>query len=183
MKKALAKFLFQTVWGWSIDEPYPKEVKKSVIMVLHHTTNWDFPIGIFLRPILDLDTHYTAKSSLFKFPLGILMRWLGGVAVDRTKHTNFVDAVAALYDDKVSFKITVAPEGTREKVDKLKTGFYYIALKANVPIVMCKFDWSKKNVGFSQPFSPTGDFDADLPKILTYFDGAKGKYPENDFQY
>ena len=139
MKRIVAKFILQTLWGWKIETPYPNATApKSIIMVIHHTSNWDFPIGIFLRPILDLDTHYTAKSSLFKFPLGILMRWLGGVAVDRTKHTNFVDAVAALYDDKVSFKITVAPEGTRDKVDKLKSGFYYIAVKANVPIVMCK---------------------------------------------
>jgi 1-acyl-sn-glycerol-3-phosphate acyltransferase len=179
MRKAIAKFLFQTLWGWRFETTYPKEVKKSVIIVLPHTSNWDFPIGIFIRPIIDLDTSYVAKSSLFFFPLGIIMRWLGGVPVDRSKHNNFVDAVAALYEGKESFKITLAPEGTRKKVTSLKSGFYYIALKAKVPIVLCKFDWANKLVGFSQPFYPSGDYEKDLPLMLQYFKGVKGFHPEN----
>jgi 1-acyl-sn-glycerol-3-phosphate acyltransferase len=183
MVKWIAKFIFQTLWGWRYSYEYPKEVKKSVIMVMPHTSNWDFSIGIFTRPILDLDTRFVAKNSLFWFPLGIIMRALGGVAVDRSKNTNFVDAVAALYEGKESFKITLTPEGTRSKVHQLKSGFYYIALKAKVPIVMCKFDWGKKEVGFSKPFYPTGNYEADLPKILSYFKGVKGKNPEKDFDF
>jgi 1-acyl-sn-glycerol-3-phosphate acyltransferase len=181
MIKWIAKFIFQTLWGWRYSSVYPKDVKKSVIMVIPHTSNWDFPIGIFTRPILDLDTRFVAKSSLFWFPLGSILRALGGVAVDRSKKTNFVDAVAALYEGKESFKITLTPEGTRSKVKQLKSGFYHIALKAKVPIVMCKFDWGKKEVGFSEPFYPTGDYEADLPKMLSFFKGVKGKNPEKDF--
>jgi 1-acyl-sn-glycerol-3-phosphate acyltransferase len=181
MKKAIANFFLQTLWGWRIETDYPKEVKKSVIIVFHHTSNWDFPIGILLRPILDLDTHYVGKSSLFWFPLGVLMRWLGGVPVDRSKNTNFVDAVADLYKDKESFKITLTPEGTRKKVTKLKSGFYFIALKAGVPIVCCKFDWGKKIIGFSQPYFPMGDYEKDLPSLLSYFKDIKGRNPEYDF--
>jgi 1-acyl-sn-glycerol-3-phosphate acyltransferase len=181
MTKALAKFLLLTVWGFRIDPIYPKEIKKSVIAVMPHTSNWDFPIGILLRPILDLDTHFAAKSSIFKFPLGILMRWWRGVPVDRSKHNNFVDAVAVHFEGKESFKITIAPEGTRGKVKILKTGFYYIAIKAGVPIVCCKFDFGNMVIGFSDPFYPTGDYEKDLPQILDYFKGVKGKVPENGY--
>jgi 1-acyl-sn-glycerol-3-phosphate acyltransferase len=181
MRKAIAKFFLQTLWGWKFDKVYPIEVKKSVIIVVGHTSNWDFPIGILLRPIIHLDTHYVAKSSLFWFPLGLLMRALGGVPVDRSKNNNFVDAVAALYEGKESFKITIAPEGTRDKVTKLKTGFYHIALKAKVPIVMCKFDYGTMNIGFSDPFYPTGDYEKDLPQMLSYYKGVTGKVPALDF--
>jgi 1-acyl-sn-glycerol-3-phosphate acyltransferase len=181
MKKAIAKFFLQTLWGFRIDPIYPKSVKKSVIIVLQHTSNWDFLIGILLRPTLDLDTYFVAKSSIFRFPLGILMRWLNGVPVDRTKHSNFVDAVATHFEGKESFKITIAPEGTRSKVTSLKTGFYYIAIKADVPIICCKFDFGNMVIGFSEPFYPTGDYEKDLPQILSFFKGVKGKIPENDF--
>jgi 1-acyl-sn-glycerol-3-phosphate acyltransferase len=181
MKKALSRFLLMTVWGFKIDPVYPKSVKKSVIIVYPHTSNWDFPIGILLRPALDLDTYFVAKDSLFKFPLGILMRWWHGVPVDRSKHNNFVDAVAVHFENKKSFKITLAPEGTRKKVSSLKSGFYYIAIKADVPIVCCKFDFGNKIIGFSEPFYPTGNYEKDLPLILSFFKGVKGKIPKNSF--
>lgn len=183
MRHTLAKFIFQTLWGWKIDSDYPKNVDSSVIIVLHHTSNWDFPIGIFLRPILHINTRFAAKNSLFFFPLGAIMRGLGGVAVDRSKNTNFVDACVNLYKIHPDFKLTIAPEGTRSKVTKLKSGFYYIAVKAGVPIVRCKFDWGTKTVGFSEPFYPSGDYDKDLPEILAYFKGIKGRNTELDYEF
>jgi 1-acyl-sn-glycerol-3-phosphate acyltransferase len=181
MLKAIARFILYKLWGWKMDADYPHAIKKSVIMVMHHTSNWDFPIGILLRPGNDIDTHYAAKKSIFFFPLGILLRATGGVPVDRSKRNNFVDACAALFDGKESFKLTVAPEGTRTKVTELKSGFYHIAIKAGVPIVCCKFDWGTMTLGFSQPFYPTGNYEADLPHLLAYFKGVKGKIPEHDF--
>jgi 1-acyl-sn-glycerol-3-phosphate acyltransferase len=174
MRKIFAKFILQTVWGFRVDPVYPVEVKKSVIIAMPHTSNWDFLIGILLRPALDLDTHFAGKNSLFFFPLGVIMRWWGGVPVERSKKTNFVDAVAKFFEGKESYKITIAPEGTRSKVTQLRTGFYYIAIKANVPIVCCKFDFGNMVIGFSQPFYPTGDYEKDLPHILAYFKGVKG---------
>lgn len=183
MKKAIAKFFLETLWGWRFETVYPKEVKKSVIVMIQHTSNWDFPIGVLVRPAIDLDSHYVAKNSLFWFPLGTIMRWLGGVPVDRSKHNNFVDAVAALYEGIDSFKILLTPEGTRSKVTQLKSGFYYIAIKAKVPIIMCKFDWGKKIIGFSQePFYPTGNYEADMRVILEYFKGVRGKLPEKEYE-
>ncbi|MBL7814591.1 MAG: lysophospholipid acyltransferase family protein [Saprospiraceae bacterium] len=182
MLKAICSFILLKLWGWKIESVFPKNIKKSVIIVIPHTSNWDFPIGILLRPIIDLKTNFVGKKSLFRFPLGILMRALGGVAVDRSKHNNFVDAVVDVYNKHEQFNITLTPEGTRSKVTTLKSGFYFIALEAKVPIVCAKFDWGKKLLGFSDPFYPTGDYEADLPKILQYFKGITGRNPKNDFE-
>ena len=183
MKRIVAKFILQTLWGWKVETPYPNATApKSIIMVIHHTSNWDFPIGILLRPILRFESHFVAKNNLFFFPLGNVLTWMGGVAVDRSRHTNFVDACAALFDGKERFQLTVTPEGTRARVTTLKSGFYYIAQKAGVPIVCCKFDWAKKIIGFAEPFYPTGDYEADLKQLLTYFKGVKGRNPERDFE-
>jgi 1-acyl-sn-glycerol-3-phosphate acyltransferase len=181
MRRTLAKFIFHTLWGWKIDVPYPNEVRQSVVIPMPHTTNWDFLIGIIIRPIIRTNVSFAAKDSLFFFPLGLLMKFWGGYPVDRSRKTNFVDACADIFKKNDHFILAVAPEGTRAKVTKLKTGFYHIAVKANVPIVCCKFDWGTKTVGFSGPFYPTGDYDADLPKILAYFKGVKGKIPEYDY--
>ena len=181
MIKALCSFILLKLWGWKIESGFPKNIKKSVIVVIPHTSNWDFPVGILLRPVIGLQTNFVGKSSLFRFPLGTLMRALGGVAVNRTKHNNFVDAVVDIYNEREQFNITVTPEGTRSKVKTLKSGFYYIALEAKIPIVCCKFDWGKMVIGFSEPFYPTGDYENDLPKILSYFKGVEGKIPANGY--
>jgi 1-acyl-sn-glycerol-3-phosphate acyltransferase len=181
MRRALAKFLFHTLWGWKIDVPYPSNIRKSIVVAMPHTSNWDFPIGILIRPIMDADISFAAKNSLFFFPLGILMRALGGYPVNRSKHTNLVDACVDIFKKKDDFILCITPEGTRTKVAKLKTGFYHIAVKAGVPIVCCKFDWGHRTTGFSEPFYPTGNYDADLPKILAYFEGTQGKIPEYDY--
>ena len=97
MRTVLAKFILLTLWGWKIETEYPKDVKSSVVVVIPHTSYWDFPIGILIRPILHLNTQFVAKHTLFKFPLGYLMRALGGVAVNRNKALNFVDSVVGIF--------------------------------------------------------------------------------------
>lgn len=181
MRRAIAKFLFHTLWGWKIDVPYPSGVPKSIVVAMHHTSNWDFPIGILIRPIMGVNISFAAKGSLFFFPLGIIMKGLGGYPVDRSKHNNLVDACVDIFKKKDNFILCITPEGTRSKVTKLKTGFYHIAVKAGVPLVCFKFDWGHKTCGFSDPFYPTGNYEADLPKILAYFEGVKGKIPEYDY--
>ncbi|MCO6478024.1 MAG: lysophospholipid acyltransferase family protein [Phaeodactylibacter sp.] len=181
MFRAISRFLLKAL-GWKIVTEFDELPKKYVIIAIPHTSNWDFPIGIMVRSVLGFDAKYVGKDSLFKIPiLGPVMRWLGGYPVDRSKSNNFVDAVVDIFNSKEEFAITIAPEGTRKKVDKLKTGFYYIALGAGVPIIMVKFDWANKTITFSPPFFPTGDKEADFEFITEYFRGVKGRNPENSF--
>lgn len=181
MFSAISKWILK-VWGWRIEGRYPHELKKFVIIVIPHTSNWDFPLGVLVRSALQAKIGYVGKASLFKPPHGWLFRWLGGYPVDRTKRTNFVDAVVDVFNEQENFAMTIAPEGTRKKVEKPKTGFYYIALGTKVPIVMVKFDWGNKVVGINDPFYPTGDIDADMKVIKAYFHGVKGKNPEFSFE-
>ncbi|MEM1215121.1 MAG: 1-acyl-sn-glycerol-3-phosphate acyltransferase [Bacteroidota bacterium] len=161
-----------------VTEPLPA---KCVVPVLHHTSNWDFPVGLSIRPIIETDIHYVGKDSLFRWPYGKLFSALGGVPVDRSKSNNFVDAVAAVFPRREVFRLCLAPEGTRSKVDHLKTGFYYIALQAKVPLVYCAFDWGHGEIRFSAPYWPTGDKEQDFEHFYDYFRGTEGYHPELDF--
>jgi len=175
MKKKLAKWVLKMlnmkIVGY---KPFPD---KCILAVVPHTSNWDFPLGISVRTIIDEDVSFIAKRSLFKWPYGFIFRWLGGVPVDRKKSANFVQSAAAVFATKDKFKYVIAPEGTRSKVDKLKSGFYYIAKTADVPIILCAFDWGKREVRFSEPFYTTDDIEKDFEYIKKYFAAAKGYIP------
>ena len=148
------------------------------MIVAPHTSGWDFLIGVAARGILRLDIKFLAKKELFKFPLGSYFIWMGGYPVDRSKSTSLVDFVAEAFNKNDKFLLALTPEGTRALVPKLKTGFYYMALKANVPIVMVGFDYGRKEVNLQPPLYPTGSIEEDLEIMLTYFRGIKGKHPE-----
>lgn len=152
--------------------------KKFIIIVAPHTSNWDFMLGVAVRSILRFKAKYLAKMELFRFPFGGLFRALGGVPVDRSTHTNLVDAVADMFNRREEFIVAIAPEGTRKYVPKWKSGFYYIALKAKIPIVMCSFNYEKKVVYIAEPFFPSGDKKNDMEFIFNYFRDKKGKYPK-----
>ena len=155
-------------------------LKKFVLIVAPHTSNWDFFVGIAARSILRLKSKYLAKNSLFNIPVvGWLLSKLGGFPVDRSKNSNMVEQVAEMFSKKDRLVVTLTPEGTRSYVPKWKTGFYWIAHQANVPIVMVGFDYRNKTVEVKEPFYPTGDIEKDLPKILKYYRSIRGKYPEN----
>ena len=111
---------------------------------------------------------------LFKPPWGILFKWLGGYPVDRTSHHNLVDNIVRIFDQHDQFAISIAPEGTRKKVTAFKTGFYFIAKKADIPIILTKFDAGNKLISFSPPFYPKKDSDADIRQIESYFSGVEG---------
>jgi 1-acyl-sn-glycerol-3-phosphate acyltransferase len=175
MKKKISEWLLLKLWGWKLLNPYPNEIAKSIVPVLPHTSNWDFPIGMLLRPIMNTNIRFAAKDSLFIFPFGWLFKKLGGYPVNRSKASNFVNTVVEVFKKEDDFKLCITPEGTRKKVTTLKRGFYYIAQKADVPLILCKFDWGKKEIDFSPPFYVTGDYDADITKILDFYKGSKGK--------
>lgn len=165
---------------WKLLGEFP-DVKKCVVIAVPHTHWLDFPLGIMLRVIWDKRINYVGKKSLFKFPFGWFFRATGGIPVDRSKNQNMVDAVVKVYEQRESFRLCLAPEGTRKRVDKLKTGFYYIAKKAKVPIVMVAFDFGKKEVKVSKPTYPSDDTEGDVQNINSFFKAVKGKVPQYSF--
>lgn len=170
--------IFCRLFGWKVKGDALKKVPKAVIIVIPHTSNWDFPIGLWTRVETGKDIKFIAKDSIFRWPFGRLFRSLGGYPVDRSGNLNFVDSVVRIFDEHENFLISMSPEGTRKKVSKLKSGFYYIAMGAKVPIIMCKFDWANRVVDFADPFHPSGDYEKDLEKIREHFTGVEGKNKE-----
>lgn len=181
MKKHIYAFIFCKVLGWKIIGNIDKDIPKCVIIAVPHTSWWDFFLGIFSRAILGLEINYVAKKELFAFPFGAFFKWTGGTPLNRQKKENKVDAIAKIFEQKEVFRLAIAPEGTRKKVLEWKTGFYYIALKANVPIVPVAFDYANKEVIYHKPFYPTGDIEKDLRILEANFKGVIGKNSENSY--
>lgn len=172
------------LWGFKITGKIDTFPNKVVYAVIPHTSNWDFLLGILVRSSLQLNLKYLAKDSLFKPPLGFIFKALGGIPVDRSKKTNFVDAVVETLKRYDNAGIAMAPEGTRKRVDKLKSGFYWMAHKAQIPLIFVKFDYKNKAVNFSDPYYPTGDYEKDLNEVINpHFKGVEGKNKENSYRY
>lgn len=167
--------------GWKIEGAFDKNVKKCVVMVLPHTSWHDFFLGIFTRGISGVAINFIAKKELFRFPFGFYFRWMGGAPIDRTGNLNKVDAIVNVFEKHKEFRLAIAPEGTRKKVNELKSGFYYIAVKANVPIIPVSFDFGRKTVSIGKPFFPTANYEDDLKILLKHFKGVFGKIPEKGF--
>lgn len=182
MKKQLYKILFFKLMGWKIVGIENAAVKKCVMMVMPHTSNHDFYLGIFTRGISGLEMNWVGKKELFKFPFGYYFRSVGGEPLDRTGGLNKVDAIASIFERKEIFRLAVAPEGTRKKIAEIRTGFYYIALKANVPIIPVAFDWGKKEVNFGKALVPTGDYENDLQILRNNYKNVSGKILINGFK-
>ncbi|MBR9845685.1 MAG: acyltransferase [Algicola sp.] len=177
----LAKFIYFKLLGWNItgNTNFSKDtVKKAVIIALPHTSWHDFYIGLLLRKITNVKTNFVGKKELFTWPFGYYFRAVGGAPLDRTSGQNKVQAIAELFKDKKEFRLTLAPEGTRKKVEEWKTGFYYIAKEAQVPIIMFTLDFKNKINKVSEPFYPTEDFEADFKYMKSFFEGVIGKKPE-----
>lgn len=150
----LAKFIYFKILGWKVvgNTNFSKDtVKKAVLISAPHTSNFDFIIGLLLRKVVDLKSNYLGKKELFVWPIGYYFRAVGGVPVDRKNKENKVETIAKLFEGKDEFRLTLAPEGTRSKVEKWRTGFYYIAKQANVPIIMFTLDFENKQNKISEP--------------------------------
>lgn len=182
MIKAISTQLLRCL-GWRIELRYDYLPPKYVLIVVPHTSNWDFPVGLLARSALGLNIKYVGKASLFRSPFGTLFRWLGGQPVDRSRRHGYVESVVAIFNQHQHFALCIAPEGTRGRVDRLKTGFYHIAKGAGVPVVMVQFDWLHKKITISDPFYPTADQAADLAFITEHYQGVLGKHPEHSFGY
>ncbi len=168
------------LFGWRVEGGIADKYKKFVIIAAPHTSAWDFPLGVLARAAIGrTDIKYVGKKSLFKPPLGWVMKALGGYPVDRSTSHNLVDAIVDIFNNHDEFALNLAPEGTRKRVERFRTGFYYIAKGAGVPIFMVKFDYRNKVIQFDpEPFWPTEDAQADLNYLWNYFAGIHGKYPE-----
>jgi 1-acyl-sn-glycerol-3-phosphate acyltransferase len=177
--KLLSRFILYTVLGWKAIGSFPKKLDKYVIIAAPHTHWHDFPLGVLIRWAEDLPANYIGKASLFKPPFGFIFRWLGGSPVDRSKNSNKVDAIIDIFNSKEKFILGMSPEGTRKKVAKWKTGFYYIAKGANVPIVMVAFGFKDKTIKISEPYYLTDDMEADFKFFYQKLEGVVGKIPEN----
>ena len=162
--------------GWKVLGALPAEAQKSVFIAAPHTSNWDLPYTLMVAFTLRLNIYWMGKASIFSFPFGPLMRWLGGIAIDRSKSNNLVAASAqAIQDAQGPLQLIVPPEGTRSKTRYWKTGFYHIAVVAKVPIVLAYMDYARKISGLGPVFYPTGDLEADMLRIKAFYVEFKGK--------
>lgn len=162
--------------GWTIEGSLPASAAKSVLIAAPHTSNWDLPYTLMTGFALDLNLYWMGKASLFAPPFGPVMRWLGGIAVDRSKSNNLVAASAqALRDADGPVQLVVPPEGTRGRTRHWKTGFYFIALEAKVPIVLAYMDYERKAAGLGPLFVPTGNVERDMEEIKRFYAGVKGR--------
>lgn len=155
-------------------------MKKAVVVAAPHTTNWDLPFALAVAWTLGVRIRWVGKHTLFRFPFGPLMRALGGVSVDRRGSHDAVTAIAELMKQHDDLLLVIPPEGTREKADRWKTGFYYIALAADVPIILGFLDYEKKRGGLGHVFYPKGVLEDDVAAMRAFYANIRGKYPENE---
>ena len=163
--------------GWSV-EGRASEPRKFIVIAAPHTSNWDFLYFIGAAESLNLNLSFMGKESLFRWPFGRLMREMGGIPVDRSKSGNYVEQMVAEFVRRSEFMLTIAPEGTRGKVRQWRTGFYHIAMGANVPLVCGLMDYRRKVVGLGPAIWPTGDYAKDMEQVTAYYSQCTPKHPE-----
>jgi 1-acyl-sn-glycerol-3-phosphate acyltransferase len=163
--------------GWRTHVISPR-TSRYVLIGAPHTSNWDFLIVLLLMVVEGIPIRIIGKDTLFRGPIGIFMRSLGAIPVNRRERENFVDQVVAKFDQYDELIIGISPEGTRKKSSRWRTGFYYIALKAEVPIVMAYLDYENKVCGLGPSLMPTGNIQADFMIIREFYSGIVGKYPQ-----
>jgi 1-acyl-sn-glycerol-3-phosphate acyltransferase len=168
--------LFLKVTGWKVEGALPAGVDRCVIIAAPHTSNWDLPYMLMVAYHRSLHAYWMGKASIFRFPFRRVMMWLGGIPVNREQSNNLVAAsVDAITNARRPLQLVVPPEGTRGKVRRWKTGFYYIALGAKVPIVMAYMDYERKLTGIGPTLIPTGDIEADMKVVKAFYAPFKGK--------
>ena len=172
----LGSVAFLKLSGWRVEGALPARTPKCVLIAAPHTSNWDLPFTLMTAFVLRLNIYWMGKDSIFNWPFGAVMRWLGGIAVNREQSTNLVAAsAAALKAADGPVQLIVPPEGTRDKTRHWKTGFYYIALAAEVPILLAYMDYAQRRVGIGPMFQPSGDIERDMATIKAFYAPIRGK--------
>ncbi|MEX0618930.1 MAG: lysophospholipid acyltransferase family protein [Pseudohongiellaceae bacterium] len=175
--RAVAMLLLK-LSGWkAVGDPIADP--RFVLIGAPHTSNWDFPIMLLVVLQLRMEVFWMGKNTLFRFPFGGLMQWLGGIPIDRSRPGKVVDQTVRQFECHKNLVVLIPPEGTRRKVERWKTGFYHIAVNADVPIMLGYVDAAKKEAGIAKLFYPSGDIDADLAAIHEFYGQKTGICPEN----
>lgn len=163
-------------WTLNITVDFPE---KFIIALAPHTSNWDFLLGQLYMRSQGMKINFLMKKEWFFWPLGPIFRHMGGIPVYRSKHTSLTDNLANEAKSRPTFKLCITPEGTRSLNTDWKHGFYYIALKAQIPVLLFGIDYEKKLIQCTKSFIPTGDIDNEMRDVKLYFKDFKGKHPEN----
>jgi 1-acyl-sn-glycerol-3-phosphate acyltransferase len=164
--------------GWKTVGNLPV-VSRYLIIVAPHTSNMDLFYGIIVALVMRLDGRFLAKKELFRFPFGGIMRWLGGVPIDRSSSMNTVDQAVSAFNAHERFILAIAPEGTRKRTRQWKSGFYHIAAGAHVPILLGFIDYPSRRAGAGPLLMPSGDIDSDMKIIRDFYSGVTGRRADN----
>ena len=178
MKQALYRFIYFRLLGWKMNVSVP-DYDKCIVCAAPHTTNLDLFIGKLFYGSWGRKTSFMMKKEWFFFPLGIFFKAVGGIPVNRGRKTSLVDQMVSVFNNSKRFHLAITPEGTRKANPNWKKGFYYIAAKANVPIVLVGIDYPSKTITATKAIIPSGDMEKDLREIKLYYKGFTGKHPEN----
>jgi 1-acyl-sn-glycerol-3-phosphate acyltransferase len=178
LARALGRFTLR-LFRFRLDS-VPVHDPKLVCVCAPHTSNWDLPLFLAAAAALGLRVSWLGKHTLFRFPLGGLWRALGGIPVDRTRQTHFVQHVADIFHERDGLLLGIAAEGTRQRTEYWKSGFYFMALAAQVPIGLAYVDFANRTIGFKGFMSPSGDVRADMDRLRAVYAGIRGKYPEQE---
>jgi 1-acyl-sn-glycerol-3-phosphate acyltransferase len=168
----VARVLFDAM-GWRIEGDFPAR-PKLVVVVAPHTSNWDFIVGILAVFAIGIRARFIAKHTLFGPGIGALMRWFGGIPVNREAPQGMVPQAVQAIEEAQSVFLAITPAGTRSSIKPWKSGFYRIAVAARVPIMPIAFDGEHKTIRLLPAFEPSGDYEADLPKLRANFEGIRG---------
>lgn len=163
--------------GWRKEGGLP-DVPKFVVAGAFHTSNWDFPLGVLFAFAYRADMRWMGKDALFRWPFRTLFRWMGGIPIDRSQSHGVVAESVRAFNERERMILVIAPEGTRRKTRAWKTGFYYIALEARVPILLGSLDYRRKAARLGSLFMPTGDIEADLAIIRSFYADVTPRHPE-----
>lgn len=173
----LAGSVVLRAWGWDIEGELPA-TRKAVLIAAPHTSNWDFWFALLAGWTYGVSIQWLGKDALFKGPLGLLLKLLGGISVDRSRNQGLVTAVVERFESEPRLLLMVPAEGTRSYRTYWKSGFYWMAKDAGVPIILGFLDYRRKRAGFGPSFVPSGDVHADMEKIRAFYAGISGKYPD-----
>jgi len=165
--------------GWKTEGSLPN-IPKFVMIAAPHTSNWDFPIMMFIAFKLKGKLSWMGKDTLFRKPFNYLFKWLGGIPIERSRANNVVDQMVEKFHEADRLILTIPPSGTRKKVKKWKSGFYHIAVGAKVPVVLGFLDFKRKTGGVGLLVTITGNMEQDMQRISAFYADIEGKYPGKD---